>query len=166
MAVAMIYLIRRNQRETQVYSKIISLKYFQASDSLHCTYALIHFTRTRGREWSAIGNRLIGIIRQYWQFVAPISRFPVCHSRLSCKILRQLFFVDVESRAATFRFLGAIVSVYISALFVSTTVIANLFLRQFLSDKLRFRRKTSECFLTVININILLLFLWNNSVFI
>lgn len=75
--------------KTQLFVRIISLKCSQASGSLlraiGTVYNPLH-DRERRRERSAIGNRLIGIIRQYWQFVTPIFQFPFATRRAKFRV--------------------------------------------------------------------------------
>lgn len=87
---------------------------------LHVRFNPLHaHGRERSRERSAIGNRLIGIIRQYWQFVAPISRFPFATRRAKFYV-SFFFFLSWSSRHVPFSRHDRISCT--SALFVSTVI--------------------------------------------
>lgn len=142
------YSMQSEMRETQiVFVRIISLKYFQASDSLHCTYGLIHFMRTAEnaapwtiRDWQSI-NRHYPTILTIRRANLPV---PVCHS--PCKILRQFFFFSSRSsRHVPFSRRDRISC--ISALFTST-VVANSFLQQSNFWQTTFSQKNSKLFWT------------------
>lgn len=98
--------------------------------------------RERSRERSAIGNRLIGIIRQYWQFVAPISQFPFATRRAK-------FYVSFFrwGRLATFRCRQ---SYRVFALFVNRSHF--IFTRA--PNKLLFRRGRFKTFLISLHLSI------------
>lgn len=135
MDVTMIYFIRCNLRDARERhncirerNNLIEIFSSKRFSPLHVRFNPLHaHGRERSRERSAIGNRLIGIIRQYWQFVAPISRFPFATRRAKFNV-SSFFFLSRSSRHDPFSRRDRISCT--SALFVSSVISSNSFLQQ------------------------------------